>query len=747
MGSIITQSQFHFRQGRVSEALDAVVQALARFPQNAVLLCHAGVFAALLQRADIAEATYRRAIAVQPDYADAHYNLGLLLAEQQRVQEAEAAYRRTIAIQPGYVNAHFNLGVLYKAQQRLHEAREAYAQVIALQPTQVDAYVNLGNVLTALQCPAEALGAYRTAVALQPDHVVAQANLGTLLWQQNCLPEAESALRTAIALEPGRADADTYFNLGNVLRAQLRLSEAEAVYRQTLRIRPGFVPAHTNLGALLMQQGRLAEGAAELLRALMRQPDNVQALTNLGNVRKAQNRLREAEGAYRHAIARDPSCADAHYNLGLLLMEQQRVVESEAAFRSALAVQPALTDALSNLGALLSEQKRWQEAQAIFQRALEIQPDMAGVHANLGVLYAAQQRWQDAEAASLRALALDADAPVAQWNYGVLMLRQGRFSQGWPAYEARYSPRHAVTPVSPQRLGRNDPLWTRQWRGESLEGKSLLVWPEQGFGDEIQFVRFVAQLRSDGVPPSKRPKRLTLVCKQPLAALFAAQGLADQVIGIDKQSWIAQVPAQYDYWCYLMSLPLQLGTTLETIPAALPYLRVRPDWVARWAARLPTARFRVGLVWNGFAGHTNDGARSLHALEALAPLWDVPGVAFVSLEKGRGEAQASAPPPGQPLTHLGSAIADFSDTAAIVGQLDLLISVDTAAAHLAGALGVPCWVLLPAYRADWRWLTERPDSPWYPGVVRLFRQSQDGNWQAVIGQLAQALHAHVRALD
>ena len=746
-GTIVLQSQRLCAQGQVRAALELAAAALARFPQHAVLLCHCGAYAALLQHADVAEAAYRQAIAVQPDYADAHYNLGLLLMEQQRLAEAEAAYQRALVIQPAYANAHFNLGILYKTQQRLPEARAAYQQVIALQPSHGDAQVNLGNVLVAMQRPAEALVAYRNAVALQPAHAVAQANLGALLLQHNHLAEAESALRTALALTPDSADAHTWFHLGDVLRAQSRPAQAEAAYRQALQIQPALVQAHVNLGALLLQQGRLDAAEAEQRCALALQADNVQALSNLGNVRKQQGRLREAEAAYRQAIEREPHSADAHYNLGLLLMEQQRTAEAERAFRSAIAAQPTWTDALSNLGALLSEQKRWLEAQALFQRALDVQPDHAGVHANLGVLYAAQRRWQEAEAASVRATALDPQAPVARWNLGVLLLGLGRYGEGWPAYEARYSPHHTVTPRSPQRLRADDPVWARQWHGESLEGKSLWVWPEQGFGDEIQFVRYVALLRSDNAQPSLRPRRLTLVCKQPLAALFAAQGFADQVIGIDAQSWIPAVPAEYDYWCYLASLPLQFGTTLETIPASVPYLRVRPDWLAPWTARLPAARFRVGLVWHGNPGHSNDAARSLPTLETLAPLWDVPGVAFVSLDKGHGEAQAGAPPPGQALTALGGDMADFSDTAAIVRHLDVLISVDTAAAHLAGALGVPCWVLLPAYRTDWRWLTERSDSPWYPGAMRLFRQQQDGDWQPVIAQLVAALRDWVRTLD
>jgi hypothetical protein len=333
----------------------------------------------------------------------------------------------------------------------------------------------------------------------------------------------------------------------------------------------------------------------------------------------------------------------------------------------------------------------------------------------------------------LRALSIEPESADASWNYSLLLLRQGRFEHGWPAYESRYCPNNTITNSEARRLSKEDPRWSRQWRGEPLENKSLVVWPEQGFGDEIQFVRYLPHLKTLGL------KKLTLVCKRPLAVLFQHQGFADEIISLEKQEWVPDVPEEADFWCYLLSLPLHFQTTLANIPAEIPYLAAPSDRVPKWAERLPPVNFRIGLAWNGNALHSNDEFRSLHGVKVLAPLWDVPHVSFVSLQLGRDKEQADAVANSQPMQLLGNEIGDFADTAAILRQVNLLITVDTAVAHLAGAMGVPCWILLPYYCSDWRWLEDCSDSPWYPNVVTLFRQKSDGDWGEVAERVALAL--------
>ena len=342
---------------------------------------------------------------------------------------------------------------------------------------------------------------------------------------------------------------------------------------------------------------------------------------------------------------------------------------------------------------------------------LSVFPGFADALSNLGLLLHAAGRLDEAESAYRRALELNT-RPATQVNLGMLLISQGRYAEGWPLYESRFS------------AGlKNPPSFAfPKWAGESLAGKSLLLWPEQGFGDYVQFVRYAPLLKRLGL------SRLTLVCAPPLAELMRSVDGADAVLTASD----AIVP--HDYWLPIMSAPHRLGTTLATIPVALPYIQPDAGHVARWSARTPGGAFKVGLVWRGSPANNRDASRSLPGLRALTPLWDVPGVEFFSLMRNGDEDE-----PGQPMKHLGPDIEDFADAAAAISCLDLLICVDTAYAHLSGAMGRRCWVLLQAGGTEWRWLHGRDDSPWYPGAVRLFRQREAGIWDGTIADVAREL--------
>lgn len=447
-------------------------------------------------------------------------------------------------------------------------------------------------------------------------------------------------------------------------------------------------------------------------------------LLNLaGAAASALGRHEEAEKYLGLALSLRPGFSDALNNVGLLLTETGRLEEAEQAMRQALASQPKNAMILNNLGVLLGRLGRLAECETPFRQALALSPDYIEALNNLGVHLASMGRYAEAEVCFRKSLAVQPGNADARYNLALLLLTLGCYEEAWPLYEARYHPEKSRRVVVPPRLG------FPQWQGEPLTGKTLLVWHEQGFGDEIQFSRFIPLLKARGAA------RVGLLCKPALAPLLkTVDGLDDIYLAVASQNFPG-----YDYWTLPMSLPLHCGPSLESIPAKLPYLQSLPERVERWQARLPQARLRVGLVWKGSGEHQNDAHRSLAGLADLAPLWAVSGIAFVSLQKGAGEDEARQPPPGQPLIHLGSELEDFADSAAIVSQLDLVICVDTAIAHVAGALGKPCWVMLPAYRTDWRWLQGREDSPWYPNVVRLFRQTGTESWGDVVQRVSQAL--------
>lgn len=452
---------------------------------------------------------------------------------------------------------------------------------------------------------------------------------------------------------------------------------------------------------------------------------NALRLIDEGHAHEANGRIDEAMQCYLEAIRLAPNMERAHLNYGNTLLAKGDLQGALAAFGTAIEFKPDYAGAYYNIGNALVGNRQFGEAVANYRRALEINPDYADVHCALGVALKELGQLENAEASFSKALGINHGLVEAHLNLGSLLLSQGRYIEAWPEYEARYDPGYSGRQSVPPNFS------FPRWQGEPLAGKSIMVWPEQGFGDEIQFARYFSMLKAQNV------SRLTVVCKPPLKALL------ETVEGVDTVVLVSESAALqfHDYWTFPMSLPLHFSTTEETIPTQLPYLNAPPERLNRWRNRLPADGLKVGLVWKG--NIAPNPHRSLPGLSTLAVLWSVPGVTFVSLQKGPGEDEAAAPPASQPILHLGSDIMDFADTAAIVAQLDLVICIDTAIAHLVGALNKPCWVLLPTTGVDWRWLRERTDSPWYPGVMRLFRQTKSDDWAAPIGKVAEALEAWV----
>jgi Flp pilus assembly protein TadD len=458
--------------------------------------------------------------------------------------------------------------------------------------------------------------------------------------------------------------------------------------------------------------------------------DTLEQLFIQGNLCLAAGEMAAAATAYRAALAIDPAQAALHGNLAFALDETGDAVAAEHHYRQALTLEPEQAQLWINYGVLLLQGKRLDEAEAALRRALALSPQDTSALSNLGVLLAQRYREEEAEATLREALRLQPQHRKAAYNLGYLLLRQGRLEEGWLRLEQR--DRHGALA---ERLARQLPC--PRWRGESLQGRSLLIALEAGHGDMVHFCRYAALAKAAGA------RRVTVLCHPALTTLFETLDGCDQAIPFDQRlpdSNEGQAET-FDYWVPPLSLPHLFATRPDTMPATLPYLHADPARVARWAPRLaaPPGLLKVGLVWKGNPNFENDAERSLPGLATLSPLGKVPGVVFFSLQKGAGEDQAATPPSELHLTPLGGDLTDFADTAAVIAQLDLLITVDTAVAHLAGALNKPCWLLLPWYLPDWRWFQNREDSPWYPGVMRLFRQPAMGDWGSVVARVVQAL--------
>ncbi|MBK8909326.1 MAG: tetratricopeptide repeat protein [Rhodospirillales bacterium] len=443
---------------------------------------------------------------------------------------------------------------------------------------------------------------------------------------------------------------------------------------------------HSNLGAVLLALGRLDAAAASLRHAVTLDSTHSDALNNLGNVLMRQGQAEAAEASYRQALAARPENVAARNNLGSALREQGKLDEAAAAYRWSLSVQPRHAPALSNLGRILHDMGRYDEALECYDRAIAINPELAEAHG----------------------------------NRATLLLQLGRFAEGWEEYEWRWRNAGFTTPA---RAFEQPP-----WNGSDLCGRTILLHAEQGLGSAIQFVRYAAVVTGRG-------GRVVLECQKPLARLFAS--LRSQTNAAVAHLVIKGEPLPaFDVHAPLMSLPRLLGTRLETIPAAIPYLFAEEALAAEWGARLARCDgTRIGLAWAGNRRHHNDRNRSMPAT-ALAPLAAMEGCATFSLQVGDAAADPNALPAGS-VIDLAPDLRDFADTAAVISQLDLVISVDTAVAHLAGALGRPVWMLVP-HVSEWRWLTEREDTPWYP-TMRLFRQRSPGDWDEVVRRVRDRL--------
>jgi len=612
-------------------------------------------------------------------------------------------------------------GHALEAQGRLDEAMQCYLEAIRLAPNPARGHLNRGNVLLLQGDLNGALDAFRTALEHQPDYAGAYYNIGNALLGNRQLDEAVANYRSALEINPDYAEV--HCSLGVALYEQGNLEEAAQSHRQALAVVPDFVEAHSNLGNVLQAFGQFEGAAACYRRALEHKPDQAEAHNNLGKALQKLGQLENALASYQRALQIKPDYAEIPFNIGNIWLELGHYEDAITSYRHALQIKPDYVQAHCNIGLALQNLNQPDAGVASIMRALDIAPDVAETHFNLGIALNNLGKIEGAVSNYRRALEIKPDFAKARFNLGLLLLSNGQYAEGWPEYEARYDPdRSGQNSIPPD-------LPVPRWQGQPLAGKSILIWPEQGFGDEIQFARYIPLLKTQGA------SRITLVCKPPLKTLLETLAGVDTIV---TQSEAALLPL-HDYWTFPLSLPLYFATTVETIPAKLPYLSVPSERLNRWSNRLPASGLKVGLVWKGNALHINDNNRSLPSLSILAPLWSVPGVIFISLQKGQGGEEAVSPPVDQPILHLGSDIMDFADTAAIVAQLDLVICIDTAIAHLAGALNKPCWVLLPDSGTDWRWLRERSDSPWYPDVLRLFRQTKGHDWAITIDEVAQNL--------
>jgi Tfp pilus assembly protein PilF len=524
------------------------------------------------------------------------------------------------------------------------------------------------------------------------------------------------------APRPPSEGAEAHYRHGGELRNQGRFVEALAAFDAAIALRPTYGEAHNSRGIALASLNRLTEALDSFDEAIACKPDYGEAFNNRGMILQDLQRLDEALGSFRQATAAQPDNARAYNNLGAALWDAKRFDEAIENCDKAIALKPDYAEAHYNRALALQDLWRPDEALAGYHAAIALRPNYAAARANLGVVLQQLGRPEDAIAVYDQIKAMGGDhVAEANVNQSYCFLQLGRLEQGFRLYEWRNEiPQMAAGRGFPQ------PVWLGT---EDIRNKSVFIPWEQGFGDTLQFGRYAKLARARGA-------RVAMSVQPPLYRLFRQMVPDVAILNGD------EVPAAFDYQCPLMSLPLAFGTTLDAIPAGVPYLAADPQLREAWRAQIPPSdKPRIGVVWSGNAKHKDDRNRSI-ALPAFAPILSA-DAQWIALqpEVRNGDAALFAAHPQ--LLPCPAGIRDFADTAAIMALLDLVITVDTGVAHLAGAIGKPVWITLP-FNADWRWLLGRDDSPWYPSA-RLFRQQRIGSWDSVIARIQEELRAFMRS--
>jgi predicted O-linked N-acetylglucosamine transferase (SPINDLY family) len=560
---------------------------------------------------------------------------------------------------------------------------------------------------------------YRIALQSPLAPAAAYFNFGVLCMARERSSEAAVAFDHALTLQPDMVDA--IVNLGTAMLQLGRPDEAIAAYHRALAISPDNGMAYGNLGKVLQDLGRTEEAFAAYHRALVLRPQNADVLINLGAALLDQHRWDEAVRFIGEAIALRPDSAMAHANLAFGLLGLGQNEAALAACRQAMALDPQGAAIACTLGGAMLELGEAAEAANLCRRAIALDPAAASAHFNLSHACKALNQLEVAEAAAEAAIALQPASAVYHFHLAHTLLLRGNMERGWNEYEWRWAlPDFAELAALRNRLP--EPLWT----GDDISDKTILIYAEQGLGDIIQFARYL-------------PLVVGLARRVILAAGAATRRLLSSIAGVTVIAPEEIAGRSFDVHCALLSLPQVFGTLIDTIPTGIPYLQVDPLETARWAARIGGDAPRVGVVWAGNPATKRDRFRSPR-LRSLTPLFNVPGITFVSLQMGAGRGDLAQTPLPAQVVDLGEEITDLADTAAIMAGLDLVISSCTAPLHLAGAVGRPTWAMIP-FAPHFPWLLDRTDSPWYPSM-RLYRQTQMGtDWSSVVDQITVDLSA------
>ncbi|CAB3643694.1 Photosystem I assembly protein Ycf3 [Paraburkholderia sediminicola] len=702
-------------RGKLAEAQHGYRAVLAIDPANAYALHLLGVAHLHNGEAEAAEPLIARSLSLGLGYGWALANHGAVLVRLGRNDEALAVLDRALRLEPRLAPALVALGNVKLALQQYLEALSAYDAALAVSSALPEAWSNRGNVLRALNRPADALISYDRALALTPNEYATHLNSAHAWRDLGQCDRALQAYRTALVIRP--KTVDVLLACGGVLQLLGREEDALACYDEILEANPHDVAALYNGCVVLDNLHRYDALLARCDRLLALEPDHALAWLGRGNALEGMKRHADALVAFDSALARAPGLDAASNNRGVALHLMARHADALESYDRALAAGPS-AELYWSRGNVLQQLGRHDDALDSYEQALVSPTDTGHAWYMRGLSLQQLQRHAEAITCFQRAQELDPALFTAQAAEAFCRLLTGDFAEGWRQHENRWRD----PSIARHRRHERQPSWSGD---ASVDGKTVLLHAEQGYGDTLQFCRYASLVAARGA-------RVILEVPSALTQLMESLHGPSEVVSMGDP-----LPS-FDLQCPLLSVPFAFGTQLDTIPSSTPYLQADAENSRIWADKVDAAArpgtLRIGLAWSGNPAHNNDQNRSV-PLEMLAPLY-TQHASFFSLHQFVRERDAQSLQDSG-LIHFGTELKDFSDTAALVNALDLVISVDTSVIHLAGALGKPFWVLLPGV-PDWRWLLEREDSPWYP-QARLFRQQKPGDWEEVVARVARQL--------
>jgi len=598
---------------------------------------------------------------------------------------------------------------------KLNEAKAQYKKLLKLYPKHTQLLTGLGTIALQQGDTAEGIQLLEKCLSYDTNHVLALGNLAIGYTALNRFGEAVELCNRAIALNPNYAGA--HVNRGNALKALRRFDEAVLSYEKAITLNSDNANNYFNLGSVLKELKRYREAAVSFQQVIALNPNDIEAHEHCAVILQELKEYNDSFSHYTHAIRLNKNNAENYYGRGLVNLELGKLEEARTDFEHAVRLNPNNADAHLNLGVAYHKLGRLDEALRENSLAIELNPTFIGAYNNRGLLFVDMRRFDEASADYDQAIVINPEANEAYWNKSILSLLKADFKQGWLLYESRWK-----TTLKDSKRIFIQPLWLGE---QSIKGKTLLIYPEQGLGDFIQFCRYVPMIEALGAK---------VILETPRALTTLISTLNGRFTMVEQGKSLPD----FDYHCPIMSLPLAFKTTVTDIPARIPYLHADEIKQKEWQKKLGAkTKLNVGLVWSGSTVHKNDHHRSI-PFEMLKPLFSLP-IEFHVLQKEIREGDIDTLSEFDQIKTYPTDLNDFSDTAALIQNMDLVISVDTSVAHLVGAMGKTCWILLP-YSPDFRWMIDGNESPWYPSVS-LFRQPAYKDWQNVISQVKRGLEA------